>query len=119
MSHAALPGICIAFIIVGSKEMIFLVLGAGITAYFGTFLIQTFVKHSRIKTDTAIGLVLSVFFGIGIVLLTIINRSAGGNQAGLNEFIFGQAAAWYAVMCIYLQALPSYYLPLLFFCLKN
>ncbi|GAK11750.1 manganese ABC transporter, inner membrane permease protein SitC [Geomicrobium sp. JCM 19039] len=93
MSHAALPGICIAFIIVGSKEMIFLVLGAGITAYFGTFLIQTFVKHSRIKTDTAIGLVLSVFFGIGIVLLTIINRSAGGNQAGLNEFIFGQAAA--------------------------
>nr|WP_238544789.1 metal ABC transporter permease [Geomicrobium sp. JCM 19037] len=65
------------------------------------------------------GLVLSVFFGIGIVLLTIINRSAGGNQAGLNEFIFGQAAAWYAVMCIYLQALPSYYLPLLFFCLKN
>ncbi|WP_307189867.1 metal ABC transporter permease [Geomicrobium sp. JCM 19037] len=37
MSHAALPGICIAFIIVGSKEMIFLVLGAGITAYFGTF----------------------------------------------------------------------------------
>ncbi|WP_265181996.1 metal ABC transporter permease [Geomicrobium sp. JCM 19055] len=93
MSHAALPGICIAFIIVGSKEMLPLIIGAGITAYIGTYLIQAFVKHSRIKTDTAIGLVLSVFFGIGIVLLTYINRNATGNQSGLNEFIFGQAAA--------------------------
>ncbi|QQK77054.1 metal ABC transporter permease [Salicibibacter cibarius] len=93
MSHAALPGICIAFLIVGEKMMGALLLGAGLTAYLGTYCIQTIVYYTRLKTDAAIGLVLSVFFGVGIVLLTFINNLPIGGQAGLNQFIFGQAAA--------------------------
>ncbi|QQK82002.1 metal ABC transporter permease [Salicibibacter cibi] len=93
MSHSALPGICIAFLIVGEKMMGALLVGAGLTAYLGTYCIQAIAYYTRLKTDAAIGLVLSVFFGIGIVLLTFINNLPIGGQAGLNQFIFGQAAA--------------------------
>ncbi|WP_096152852.1 MULTISPECIES: metal ABC transporter permease [Bacillus] len=93
MAHAALPGICIAFIIYGAKSMSWFLIGAAISGLIGTYCIQAIIKHSRIKEDTAIGLVLSVFFGIGIVLLTYIQQNLRGNQAGLDSFIFGQAAS--------------------------
>ena len=50
------------------------------------------VRGSRIKEDAAIGIVLSVFFGAGIVLLTTIQKMPGGNKSGLDKFLFGQAA---------------------------
>ena len=93
MAHAALPGICIAFLIYGAKSMSWFLIGASISGLIGTYCIQAIIKHSRIKEDTAIGLVLSVFFGFGIVLLTYIQQNGSGNQAGLDSFIFGQAAA--------------------------
>ncbi|MGD6872859.1 iron chelate uptake ABC transporter family permease subunit [Sutcliffiella horikoshii] len=93
MAHAALPGICIAFLLYGAKSMSWFLIGASISGLIGTYCIQAIIKHSRIKEDTAIGLVLSVFFGFGIVLLTYIQQNGSGNQAGLDSFIFGQAAA--------------------------
>lgn len=93
MAHAALPGICIAFLIYGAKSMSWFMIGAAISGLIGTYCIQAIIKHSRIKEDTAIGLVLSVFFGFGIVLLTYVQHHGKGNQAGLDSFIFGQAAA--------------------------
>ncbi|CAG9622407.1 metal ABC transporter permease [Sutcliffiella rhizosphaerae] len=93
MAHAALPGICIAFLIYGAKSMSWFLIGAAISGLIGTYCIQAIIKHSRIKEDTAIGLVLSVFFGVGIVLLTYVQHHGQGNQAGLDSFIFGQAAA--------------------------
>jgi len=56
-------------------------------------MIQWIRTSSRIKEATAMGMILSVFFGLGIMLLTIVNRTAGGNQSGLDNFIFGQAAS--------------------------
>jgi manganese/zinc/iron transport system permease protein len=93
MAHAALPGICIAFLLYGAKSMSWFMIGAAISGLIGTYCIQAIIKHSRIKEDTAIGLVLSVFFGFGIVLLTYVQHHGKGNQAGLDSFIFGQAAA--------------------------
>ncbi|WP_117170753.1 metal ABC transporter permease [Paraliobacillus sediminis] len=93
MAHAALPGVCIAFIIFQEKSMPLLLIGAAITSLLATQAIQVIIKHSRIKTDAAIGIIISVFFGFGIVLLTYIQQNSGGNQAGLNSFIFGQAAS--------------------------
>ncbi|MCP3028738.1 metal ABC transporter permease [Halobacillus sp. A5] len=93
MAHAALPGICIAYLIYGVKSTPLFLLGAAVSGLIATYLIQAIVNHSRIKTDASIGVVLSVSFGIGIVLLTYITRHSGGNQAGLDDFIFGQAAA--------------------------
>ncbi|AST92968.1 MULTISPECIES: metal ABC transporter permease [Sutcliffiella] len=93
MAHAALPGICIAFLIYGAKSMSWFMIGAALSGLIGTYCIQAIIKHSRIKEDTAIGLVLSVFFGLGITLLTYIQQLGKGNQAGLDSFIFGQAAS--------------------------
>lgn len=92
LSHAALPGVVIAFLIMNEKNLPFLILGAGISALLGALFIQTIKNSTRIKEDTAMGMILSVFFGGGIMLLTIANRSGGGNQSGLDSFIFGQAA---------------------------
>ncbi|MCA0982857.1 metal ABC transporter permease [Halobacillus yeomjeoni] len=93
MAHATLPGVCIAYIISGVKSTPLFLTGAALTGLLATYFIQAIVKHSRIKTDASIGVVLSVFFGIGIVLLTYITKNMGGNQSGLDDFIFGQAAS--------------------------
>lgn len=93
LSHAALPGIVIAFMLLGQKDIYVLIIGAAISALLGAFFIQWIRSATRISEDTAMGIVLSVFFGLGIMLLTIVNRTVGGNQSGLDTFIFGQAAA--------------------------
>ncbi|MYL64659.1 iron chelate uptake ABC transporter family permease subunit [Bacillus hwajinpoensis] len=93
MAHAALPGICLAFLLYGTKSIGWFLVGAAISGLLATYFIQVIINHSRIKEDTAIGLVLSVFFGFGIVLLTKIAQSENGNQSGLDDFIFGQAAS--------------------------
>ncbi|MEC2077908.1 metal ABC transporter permease [Metabacillus fastidiosus] len=93
MAHAALPGVCFGFMLSGSKSIIWLLLGAAITGLIAAWFIQITINHSKVKEDSALGLVLSVFFGFGIVLLTFIQHSYGGNQSGLSDFIFGQAAS--------------------------
>lgn len=93
MAHAALPGICIAFILYGTKSIALFLVGAAIAGLVASFFINFISAHSRIKPDTSLGLVLSVFFGIGIVLLTRIQHSSQGNQSGLDSFLFGKAAS--------------------------
>ncbi|WLR41193.1 metal ABC transporter permease [Bacillus carboniphilus] len=93
MAHAALPGVCFAFLFVGEKSLFWFIVGATIAGLISTWCIQAIIKHSRIKEDSAIGIVLSVSFGFGIVLLTYIQHSSNGNQSGLDSFIFGQAAS--------------------------
>ncbi len=92
ISHAALPGIAIAFLLTGSKTPLILVLGAAIAGWLGTLLIMSIVRMTRIKYDSALGVVLSTFFGFGLVLHTFIQRTGNANQAGLDTFLFGQAA---------------------------
>jgi manganese/zinc/iron transport system permease protein len=93
LAHAALPGVALAFLITGSKSLPVLITGATVTGVLGVLIIQFIVNNTRIKADAALGIVLSVFFGFGIVLLTHIQRSRVGNQSGLDKFLFGQAAA--------------------------
>lgn len=92
MSHAALPGIALAFLLTGSKASLSLLIGAAIAAWLGTFVMLSIVRTTRIKEDAALGLVLSVFFGFGLMLLTFIQRQPDATQAGLDKFLFGQAA---------------------------
>jgi manganese/zinc/iron transport system permease protein len=93
LSHAALPGIALAFLITGSKAPLVIMLGAGLVGWFGTVLVRQVVKRSRIPLDAALGMLLSVFFGFGLVLLTLIQRRPDASQAGLESYLFGQAAA--------------------------
>ena len=93
VSHAALPGIVLAFMLTGSRTPLVLVLGAAVAGWLASLVVILVVRTTRIKTDTALGLVLAVFFGGGLVLLSLIQRTAGAAQAGLETFLFGQAAA--------------------------
>lgn len=93
ISHAALPGIVIAFMLTGQKSPLVLMAGAGVAGIAGMLLVMAISKNSRVTFDSALGLVLSVFFGLGLVLLTWIQRMPEASQAGLEKFLFGQAAA--------------------------
>lgn len=93
LSHAALPGVCLAFILTGVKSIFFFLIGAVVSGILATISIGFITRQTRIKQDSALGIILTVFFGIGIVLLTQIQHSASGNQSGLDKFLFGQAAS--------------------------
>jgi manganese/zinc/iron transport system permease protein len=92
ISHAALPGIALAFLLTGSKATLVLVVGAAIAGWIGTLIVMAIVKETRVPEDAALGIVLSVFFGLGLVLLTFVQRRPDAAQAGLDTFLFGQAA---------------------------
>lgn len=92
VSHAALPGVIMAFILLGSKRTETLLLGALVSGLVATLLIVSIVRNTRVKFDSALALVMSVFFGLGLVLLTYVQKIPNSNQAGLNRFIFGQAS---------------------------
>jgi len=92
VSHAALPGVALAFLLTGSKASIVLMLGAAATGWLATLGVRSVVRRSRVPYDSALGLGLSVFFGLGLVLLTHIQNRPDAAQAGLDTFLFGQAA---------------------------
>ncbi len=92
ISHAALPGIAIAFLLTGAKDSNTFLLGALLSGLIGTFWIRGIITKTHLKSDTALGLILSLFFGFGMLLLTFIQKQPNANQAGLDTYLFGQAA---------------------------
>jgi manganese/zinc/iron transport system permease protein len=93
LSHAALPGVCLGFIVAGTRELGFILAGALTTAVLAALVMLVLTRHSRIKTDAGLGIALSVFFAMGVVLLTYLQGTANASQGGLDAFLFGQAAA--------------------------
>ncbi len=93
IAHAVLPGICLAYMLQGTRSLWVLLPGAFISGWLALQTIDWIDRKSRIKPDAAIGLVLSVFFGAGVMLLTRIQQTGTGTQSGLKNFLFGQAAA--------------------------
>lgn len=92
ISHAALPGIALAFLITGAKDSNILLLGALASGLIGAYWIRGMISKTHLKSDTALGLVLSLFFGFGMLLLTYIQKQPNANQVGLDKYLFGQAA---------------------------
>ena len=93
IAHSVLPGICFSFIIFQTKDPLLLLLGAMVSGWMSVYIVDYISAKSKIKPDTAIGLTLSVFFGIGVLLLTHIQHSGNAAQAGLDKFLFGKAAS--------------------------
>jgi manganese/zinc/iron transport system permease protein len=98
LSHATLPGIGIAFLLATSlnydgKSLWWLLGGAGVTGLLGIGCILAIRRYTRLKEDTAMGIVLSVFFGGGIVVLGIVQQIPDGHAAGLESFIYGKTAS--------------------------
>lgn len=92
LAHAALPGVCAAFLLTGAKEPQTLLAGAGIAGLLAAVLMVGIERGGRLRADAAIGVVLSSFFSLGIVLLTAIQNRKDADQAGLDRYLFGQAA---------------------------
>ncbi|TVQ52827.1 MAG: iron ABC transporter, partial [Phycisphaerales bacterium] len=97
LSHAALPGVGVGFLLglalgVEGRPLWPLLLGALGAGLLGVGAVAALVRLPRVKADAAIGVVLSVFFAVGIVLIVYIQQTPGGQKAGLAQFIFGQAA---------------------------
>ncbi|MCL7928742.1 metal ABC transporter permease [Halomonas llamarensis] len=93
ISHAALPGVCLSFIITGSRDIGGVIIGSLVTGSLAALTMLLLTRQSRLKTDAALGICLSIFFAIGIVLLTYIQSTNNASQGGLEAFLFGQAAA--------------------------
>jgi len=112
LAHASLPGICVAYLIVGDKNLPAFLVGAVVFGTLGVLVISFLRAYTRIKEDAAIGLVLSTFFGLGIVLSRLIQNQPAGNRAGLDSYLFGKAAAMvrddvYAIAAVGAVALGS------------
>lgn len=93
LAHGALPGVCVAFLLTGTKDPLVILLGAVVACWVSAITIDLIVNHTRVKEDSALGMVLSVYFGVGILLLTAIQQSGNPEQAGLDAFLFGEAAS--------------------------
>jgi manganese/zinc/iron transport system permease protein len=93
LAHAALPGLCVAFLVIGERWLPGLLLGALLSGLLGVGVIAFLRRFTRIKEDAAIGIVLSVFFGLGIVLSQMIQKqTTTGSKAGLDSYILGKTA---------------------------
>ena len=98
LSHATLPGICLAFVVMvalggSGKFLPGLLLGAAVTGVLGFGAVLMIRNVTRIKDDAAMGIVLSVFFGGGVALLGMIQKMPEGSAAGLESFIYGKTAS--------------------------
>jgi manganese/zinc/iron transport system permease protein len=92
ISHAALPGVVLAFMLTGLKGPLTLMSGAALAGIAGVLFVIAVTRLTRLKQDSALGIILSAFFGFGLMLLTFLQRNPDARQAGLNHFLFGQAA---------------------------
>ena len=93
LAHAALPGVMSAFILFQTRDPLVILSGAIISCFIGFFFIDYMVKHTKIKEDSALAIVLSLFFAIGIFELTYIQKLEVASKSGLDKILFGQAAA--------------------------
>ena len=90
LSHAVLPGVAVGFLWSQSKDSWAILIGATVAGFLGVALISLLRKTSRIRQDSALGLVLSGFYALGICMLTRIQKMEFGNQSGIDKYLFGQ-----------------------------
>lgn len=93
LGHAVLPGVCAGFLLTLTKDVQWIFLGALFSALLAVAVISVIHSRTRLKPDVAMGLVLSGFYGLGVVMLTRLQSFPLGNQSGLDRFLFGQASA--------------------------
>ncbi|MDA0752939.1 MAG: metal ABC transporter permease, partial [Verrucomicrobia bacterium] len=93
ISHAVLPGVAAGFLWNMEKDPIAIFVGATMAGLLGSFMVTRLTATTKLKEDTALGMVLAGFFGVGICLVTMIQRLPSGNKSGIDKFLFGQAAS--------------------------
>lgn len=112
IAHASLPGLTLAFLLTHSRHPVILLCGATISGSIGTMLMYIIEYKTKLKKDTILGIILSVFFGIGLMLMTVVQRSSIANKTLLHKILFGNIATMlpsdiYALSSIALIVLVS------------
>jgi ABC-type Mn2+/Zn2+ transport system permease subunit/Mn-dependent DtxR family transcriptional regulator len=93
LSHAVLPGVALGFLWNMSKDPVAIFVGATLAGLLGSAMVGLITQTTKLKEDAALGMVLAGFFSVGICLVTMIQRLPTGNKTGIDQFLFGQAAA--------------------------
>mgnify|MGYP001573784502 CR=1 FL=1 len=92
VSHSTLPGVAVAFLLIGYKNYVIFTIGAIIAGLISMAFFTLIINNTRIKSDSALGLSLSIFFGMGLVITDFIKKLPGQAKGGLESYILGQAA---------------------------
>lgn len=119
IAHATFPGLTGMFLLILEKSYLYLLYGAATTGLIGAFCVDTIIHNTSLKKDTALGIVLSTFFGIGTLFLTIIQKIPTGHQAGIDKFLFGQAATLLHNDIIIISILSSITITIIIICWKE
>jgi len=93
LSHAVLPGVALGFLWNLEKDPLVIFIGALAAGLAGSASVALITRTTRLKEDTALGMVLATFFGAGLCLMSMFQRLPTGNKSGIDTFLFGQAAA--------------------------
>ena len=112
LSHATLPGVCLAFIIatllgMDGKSLPVLLTGALIMGMVGAMTIMLIRRYTRLKEDVALGITLSVFFGAGVALLGVIQQMGLSSAAGLQTYIYGSTASMIATDAVFIAVVAG------------
>lgn len=89
ISHAVLPGIVIAFFLVGGVDSVWMIAGAGLIGVLSTFLIEFFHRKGRLQTDASIGVTFTWLFALGVILVTYY---AGNAHIDQDCILYGEIA---------------------------
>lgn len=98
ISHAALPGTLIAFltavVVLGGdgRSMAGLIVGAVVVGTFAVLFANGVSRFSKIKIDTAMAVSLTLFFGVGMILMRIISNGTFPGKGGIQDYLFGNAS---------------------------
>jgi manganese/zinc/iron transport system permease protein len=93
IAHALLPGVVLAFMLGDGRNPAYLIFGALVSGLIAHYGIEFTQNRTKLKSDTAVSLVLSTFFGFGIMLMSVVQQRGQGQQAGLERYLLGKAAA--------------------------
>lgn len=119
ISHAALPGIIIMFLCTHSKNPWILLCGGAITGIVGVISMHYLLLHTKLKKDAILGIILSVFFGFGLVLMTVAQKMPISSQAILNKFLFGNVATLLQEDVIAIAVISFFIFTVLMLCWKE
>ncbi|MEZ6129397.1 MAG: metal ABC transporter permease [Planctomycetaceae bacterium] len=93
IAHAALPGLCLAFLAFHSRSILVLLGGALLSGLLGAVTVALMKRLTRLREDAIQGIVLSTFYGAGVALTrSIQNHYRNESGADLETFIIGRAA---------------------------
>ncbi len=99
IGHSALPGIGLAFLVMewfspgAGRRLPWLMGGALASGLLGALSVLLMERSRRIKPDAALALVLSLFYGLGIVFRSIAQHVPGAGTAGLDAFLAGKVGS--------------------------